>query len=632
MKAKLELQNIGGFKGVRKFEFQKGAVNEVEAPNAMGKTSLIRGLACALAYPLTHDEAIKEARNQGILRESLKNIYEKDAAVHLEYDGHTEEWEMGGDGSFHRLPKDGNQGFLFAGMLTQEAQTIRQLIQGNSDFSWVPQRLSYAQRYASAKSFIDSQINDVKLKNNALIKRQEALLEEDSKLKQKKGERARLDGEREKLAQQVNQREREQLEQLNVKDMEIRHKEERISEHEGRISRLQQEITRLEEQLKSNDKDLQQCEEELRSIEIEVVRREVIQKVSEIDKEISKWRKDVAMLNGQKSILTDAKGVLVQRGEKEGLCPVCNRSTVDVSSLEAGISKIGNDIQVREREIQALAAERTRWLQKEVAERRRIDKLNQEIKRLNDNKRGLNSTKSRAVTELGNLQKGLVKLKGEQTILVQERATLGKETEKWKAETLQVLKSIERGLQAVDGEIADYTRKIQEGSFISLYERERASFQQWQNRLHKLESRLREIREYYEQRQHQHEVQAIVNFNNNVKRVMGDLGFMEFDQIAIDRDDMRLKVLRPGFIRQPVESLSTSEKYSIAIVLQIALRETYLPSIPFFIVDEVVVSYDEERKRRILDYLDEMAREKGLYIIVTKLSEKAGKEILVKVR
>ncbi|MBA7604134.1 hypothetical protein ES703_11253 [subsurface metagenome] len=631
MKAELELRNIGGFKGIKNFELQKGAINEVEAPNAIGKTSLIRGLACVLAYPLTHDEAIKEARNQGILRESLKNIYEKDAAVRLKHDGQTEEWEMRADGTFSLLPK-GDERFVWAGMLTQEARTIRQLVEGNSDFSWVPQWLSHARRYASAKSFIDSQITDVELKNNALIKRQEALLEEDSKLKQKKEERARLDEEREQLAQQVNHREREHLERMKVLDMEIRRKGDGISEHEGRISRLQQEITRLEGELKANAKDLQQREEELRGIDIEGIRREVIQKVSEIDKEIGRWRKDVAVLSGQKSAFTDAKSIFVQRGEREGLCPICKRSTIDLSFLEVEISKISNDIQTREREIQALAAERARWLQKEATERQRIDKLNQEIKRLNDSKRGLNSTKSRTMTELENLRSELAKVKSEESILAEERAKLGKETEKWKAETLQVLKSIESGIKTVDREIADYTRKIQEGSFIPLYERKRASFQQWQNRLQKLVSKLSEIKEYYEQRQHLHEVQAIVDFNNNVKTVMAELGFTEFDQIAIDRDDMRLKVLRSGFIRQPVESLSTSEKYSIAIVLQIALRETYLPDIPFFIVDEVVVSYDEERKQRILDYLSEMAREKGLYVIVTKLSEKAGEQISVKVR
>jgi len=113
---------------------------------------------------------------------------------------------------------------------------------------------------------------------------------------------------------------------------------------------------------------------------------------------------------------------------------------------------------------------------------------------------------------------------------------------------------------------------------------------------------------------------------------MADLMFTEFDQIALDKDDKLIKVIRPGFVRQSIESLSTSEKYLIAIVLQIALKETYLQDIPFFIVDEIVVSYDSERKERILDYLNRWAKEKGLYVIVTKLAEKATGEIQVKAR
>jgi len=42
---KLELQNIGGFTGVHKFELKKG-INRITAPNAKGKSSLLRGLQC----------------------------------------------------------------------------------------------------------------------------------------------------------------------------------------------------------------------------------------------------------------------------------------------------------------------------------------------------------------------------------------------------------------------------------------------------------------------------------------------------------------------------------------------------------------------------------------------------------
>jgi len=42
---KLELQNIGGFAGVHEFELKKG-INRITAPNAKGKSSLLRGIQC----------------------------------------------------------------------------------------------------------------------------------------------------------------------------------------------------------------------------------------------------------------------------------------------------------------------------------------------------------------------------------------------------------------------------------------------------------------------------------------------------------------------------------------------------------------------------------------------------------
>ncbi len=631
MRAQLELTNIGGFRGTKRFEFQKGAVNEVEAANAAGKTSLIRGLACALAYPLSHDEAITEAKNQG-LRESLKNIYENDATVHLMYDGNDEVWHMRGDGTFAQLPKNGNEGFLYAGMLTQEAQTIRQLVEGNSDFSWVAQRLSYARRYATAKAFVDSQIIDVERNTGVIDKRREALIEEDKALTQIRDERAKLDQTIDELAQKLDERKRQHLEQMKVMDIEIRRRADEVSRHEARIHVLEQDIESLEAKLESNARNVHQLEEQLESINIEAIRREVIKNVSEIDKKIGKQRTEMAGLDGQKSAFSDAKSVLVQRGEREGLCPVCERSTVDVYFLEGKISEINSEVQAKQREIQALASERSRWLQKEAKARREIDELSQLKKRLADEKRELSSTKSRSTKELESLRQALEKLRNERVILSKQRASLGRETEKWEAETHETLSSTERQAKALNSEIAERTRKIEEASLVPLYGRERSSFQKWKNRLYRYRSKLGEVVEFFERRQHQHEVQAIADFNNNVRRVMADLGFTEFDQIAIDKDDMRLKVLRAGFVRQPLESLSTSEKYSIAIVLQIALKETYLPDIPFFIVDEVVVSYDEEKKQRILDYLGQMAKEKELYIVVTKLSETAGEEISVKGR
>ncbi len=58
---KLELQNIGGFTGVHKFELKKG-INRITAPNAKGKSSLLRGIQ----YLASDDEDLfRDVLNDG---------------------------------------------------------------------------------------------------------------------------------------------------------------------------------------------------------------------------------------------------------------------------------------------------------------------------------------------------------------------------------------------------------------------------------------------------------------------------------------------------------------------------------------------------------------------------------------
>ncbi len=629
MRAVLELRNIGGFKGTRQFEFQRGTVNEVEASNATGKTSIIRGLGAVLSGELAHPEIIREAENQGILRESLKNIYEKDAMVSLSYDEHVEEWQMKSDGSFGGTK--GDQRFLLSGMLTQEAKIIRQLVEGDSDFSWVTRLLSYAQRYEAAKATVDSKLTNAEQEVVKIAKRQEALVEQNKELSEKRRQRANLIQERDELAQQLDQKKREHIEKIKTLEKQIRTKEDLLAQYQGSISKSEQDIKYFQGRWESSEKNLKELEQQLQSIDLSRINKEVIQNVSIIDKELSALRLKIAVLNGKKSTFADAKNVLAQRGETEGSCPVCEVSTVSVGFLDERISDLNSDIWEKERGIQTLAAKRTQWLQKEAKARRDIDGFNQKIKELKNEQRELNSSKSRAENELSKAKGELQKIEHEHVSLAQEKVKLEKETERWEAETHEALKRFERSLKVVDNDITELTRKIRESSFTDILGRP-FSFDEAQNIWHKLEDWLRNVREYLDQRQHAHEVSAIADFNNTVKKVMSDLGFTEFDQIALDKDDKHLKVFRSGFIRQPVESLSTSEKYSLAIVLQIALKQTYVPDIPFFIVDEVVVSYDGARKGKILDYLDQIAKEDELYVIVTKLSEEEGEEITVKVR
>lgn len=630
MKAVLRLRNIGGFKGEKIFEFERGAVNEVEAPNAAGKSSIIRGLAAVLGFPLSDDDIIKEATNQGVLRDSLKNIYEKDAAISLKYNGRFEQLEIRGDGTFGELP-EGDERFILAGQLTPEARSIRQLVQGEEDFSWVAARLSRAQRYASAKEFVDSLLVDAESKISGITKRQTDLVEQDKKLKNMMQAKKTFEGERDELGHRLDEKKREHIEKIKGLGKQIDIATQLLSRIEAAISNSEKELEHMKQRLESNANRIASTEQQLQSVDMEAIRTEVSQKVFFIDNEISTLRSHITALNAKKSAFLEAKSVLVQQGESEGPCPICEASTVTVNLLDDKLSELDNELRELESQRQALAADRARWLQKEAAVRQELNKLNQDLKRFRDEDRDLNLRKSREESNLASLRKEANKIVAEQTDLSQKRTLLQKETEQWEAEIHEQLQRIENELQNLSDSIAAQIRRISEASLVEVYGK-RTSFEQAQSWLGQYQTKLKEISQYFDQRRHDHEVRAIASFNSNVKKVMADLGFTEFDQIAIDRDDKRLKVFRSGFIRQPVESLSTSEKYSIAIVLQIALKETYVPEIPFFLVDEVVVSYDGIKKEQVIGYLSRMAKEKDLYVVVTKLSETQTGGIRVKAR
>lgn len=629
MKAVLKLRNIGGFKGAKQFEFDKGLVNQVVAGNATGKTSISRALGAVLSGRLTHDEIIREGANQGVSRESLKNIYEKDAAVSLTYDGQEQEWYMKSDGSFGAAK--GDQRFLLTGMLTQEAKSIRQLIEGNSDFSWVTRLLSYAQWYAIAKAFIDSKLTGTEQEIEKIAKRQQTLVEQDKRLQIKKEEKAKLDQQRDQLAQKLDKQKREHVEKIKSLEHQIDLRRQRVAQYQANISESEQRIRYLSGRLESNERNLQEVKRHLDSIDLDAIRKEVRQNVPVIDSKIGALRSEVATLNSKRSTLSDAKSVLTQRGEIEGSCPVCEVSTVTFSFLDEKITELSRIIRDKDKEIQALASERTRELQKEAAAIRKIDDLNKVIGNLQKENRELELKKSTETRALDETRKALVRTEGEQADLNTEKAKLEQQTEEWEEEIHETLQRIERSIEGVANEIAEQTKKLRESSLIEIQEK-RLSFDEAQSVWRELQDKMQDMREYLDQRQHDHEMRAIADFNSNVKKVMADLGFSEFDQIAIDKDDKQLKIFRPGFVRQPVESLSTSEKYSLALLLQIALKETYVPDIPFFIVDEVMVSYDGTKTDKILAYLNQMAQEKGLYVIVTRLAEKAEEGVVVKRR
>jgi DNA repair exonuclease SbcCD ATPase subunit len=132
---------------------------------------------------------------------------------------------------------------------------------------------------------------------------------------------------------------------------------------------------------------------------------------------------------------------------------------------------------------------------------------------------------------------------------------------------------------------------------------------------------LNKIIEYFQEKYMRRMTSAKLRFNRNINKAFRELELKRFENVFLDQN-FGLHVIRENGVRQPIETLSASEKLTVSLILMLAAKETFLPEFPFFILDELTLSYDPARFRQILNYV----KRRVPYIIVTSLtSEGTGK-------
>lgn len=132
---------------------------------------------------------------------------------------------------------------------------------------------------------------------------------------------------------------------------------------------------------------------------------------------------------------------------------------------------------------------------------------------------------------------------------------------------------------------------------------------------------LEELIRYFGARKEKRVEEIRSTFNTHVIELYRKLGFRDFEDIEIT-PDYRIRVTRKkdGKVVEnfPLEALSTSERITIAIALLLAAKQNYVKDFPFFVLDELITSYDPARFEIVKEYL----KQSEDYVILTELSEK----------
>jgi len=636
MKAKLSFQNVGGLRGQHNFEFEKGKLSIIKGSNASGKSSVVRALLAVLSVPADGDFQtrffLREAEKLGIVKhpmnpiEGFVNIHENVARVSFRFDGTRLNYEIKQDGSYVTLPMTGDRRFLLAGILAGNSKISRQLTGLDDttepdDFRWAVSELSFASSYETLANEM------ITLKENYEMEKDEA--------KRKLDEISDLGAERSTLETQKQQL-TSILRDLREKNQEIKDLFEKrqkiidsIQDNKNKLSNYQTDVNIANEKLPLIKSQLEHIEVLVKDEKTQLSK--LNQAISSINKKelVTKLDEEIQELVQKRNLLEGSLNLYVtaqynlRRNKEEVTCFLCNQGKISFSTINKKLNDLRGQKDNFNSQIQSLNYEKRQLDAKFSRLEGEREKIRTQINNLTNEKRDL-ETESRNLTSTisGNqskIEKTSSDIENSQKRLKEIIEKIPPEYEKSNVEYTEK----EQEDMRISERIIIVNQKLSEANIPLLGKLLRP---QYAIRIYnKWISFLDKNIKFAQQRADEQRKKATQQFNQNTQKFMSELGFREFRDVALNNEYRlyveRLNTKTGKYVFQQVKTLSTSEKLAIAIVLQMALKETYLPSIPFMLIDDVISDFDDDRKNKVLKYLSEKAYNSKWYVVTTLLDE-----------
>jgi chromosome segregation ATPase len=309
--------------------------------------------------------------------------------------------------------------------------------------------------------------------------------------------------------------------------------------------------------------------------------------------------------------------------QKDVICPLCNDGNISLKEIVSKLEDLRSNKDKISNEIKELNLENIRMSQELEKLKKHKDTLKEEIFGLGDEKKSLATKSGNPTAQLKICEDDIEKynqiIKKSREELEAIKRRISPEDE----EVNKIYTKKEGESAEISVRISDIKREIEESSVeVGTHVVEpKVANQIYSRWIDHIDKRI----EFTKNRADEQRQKAVKQFNANIDELINDLKFKEFRNIKLNNNYQlyveRLKEKTGEYVPQQVKTLSTSEKLSIAMILQIALKETYLPNINFFILDGVIEGFDVDRKSIVMNYLSKKAKEKDWFVVITNLTE-----------
>jgi len=597
---KLNIENVGIFRGKYSFNLNKG-LNLLKAPNATGKTSFTRALELFLIPP-------SELKGKGYFMNLFASA--PDEKIEVELISNDTKWVRR-----FRRPKNSDNLLV----VSDDPFPLKGINLSNICFATPENELMNSILYGKTiREYIE--IISGSKSYEVIIKSLENYERNLRRQYQKyKDDLIRLEETRNSLKNDLNEKyqyqksidklpeidEEELLKNTEVRDLYFKKKNEKenldknIRQMKGQTESLNQQVDDLKIDIKRQTGSISEIEEEHPKITEKIEEKkdlmdEQINSMEEINKELSK-------IDDQLKSINDNWVKRKKYGEEK--CYACDRplSLKDLQDFEKRLEISKNDYSKQLKKV-----------------KRKIEDFKDEINYLQVQERELSiqsTNLAKNEKSLARRELELDKIKKDLEIEIKEQSVFQKEIDKLlenvSDDIIEVKKErekLEDRIQILESKISEIKKRIKE------LEKDTKGAEILTNKIEFLEQAI----SYLYNRKNEISEKAAGKFNNRINEIYNRLGFTNFNDIEI-KEDYKIYITREkdGNIRSdwPLEALSTSERYTLGITFLIAAKEEYLPDFPFFVIDEIITSYDEDRMQKIKDYVANVTD----YVIITQL-------------
>jgi len=597
---KLHLEHIGGLYGANEYNFKRG-LNLVVAPNAAGKSSLVRGWMSLLM----DEDALSS-------QEHFLHSFETVGRAEALWPDGTRWWRR-----LNRRPAGNKVGVsgepahpdgrkVTAFTIASEENELIRLAKSDRSLDRLLLLFSDYHVWRALGKLIQERLEDIAREKagqgqarQELYSHRKRLVDLEQKYKEVE---ARLKA-RPPLRADDRLRAVEAEKNLNDKEEAFKAVDKELVSLEGQMTDQEDRIKRSEARRERFIQDL----EYMKTKQVEWNQRldQIVSELRDINQELDTKQAAQAILQGQMRLTSE--NIENFRREDIEKCYACGQQ-MTLETLHRRLDELRRDLREIGADINQLSERRFR-LQREK------DRIREDRSRLQERTKDADEIDR----ELRAAREKLESLKAQVSRCREQRQAAQREYE-----------AAQKGLPG--DLVKDITeRNALERSLTRLEEQMRIARRRI-DELKDVEDLLRDLR-----RREQHDValQQLVEerkqrvaqvvrdrFNEQIREVWGRLEFdPDLHDIYLD-DDFHIRILRrfPGrekTMQVGIATLSKGEQETVALVLMLAGKQAYLPEFPLFVADETTF-YDQTRFRRMAEFIAEHIP----YTIITTLAPK----------